>query len=440
MSCCVIEKNTTSNAKELNELRKHFDEVLIEKKEKYQVLTIRDKANKPNYDYVVWLEIKVSNGYQKGYSKKTDEEMLQKVCRSILDWIDALEKYKKPQVKQLSLFGDDNNELEQEPEMPTDEHGWNSYHKKCEEIRKRNLIKQYSFLDLLDIEYYVYSGIDWRKFLPSIEEVKELYKQAILKGMHNPGRYDDFWFNSPGYLARDGALSDRELKARITSTIRLFLLPFKNYQKGHTDLSYAWHSLDWLTVNYRYYLNGSKLSTNSHHDNDKLNLPSYDGVFDDEFLEWVRQTMGIEKTEVISDDDVLRNNIKNFFSRLIGYEAFEKYDFEHKINTFKNWKQFKADILPLKPESNNGGGSGYSLDGFSGSIYIDGKGKIEITQDIDERIELGRSIDGLETYDYGNNAVYVFKLSGDEIYKKAFELFNKKVAVKQTSLFDFLAA
>ena len=441
MSCCIVKKDTTSSVEELNKLGKYFDEVVLEKKEKYQLLTLRDKTTKLNYNYIVWLEVKVSYSKKEKHNTRTDEDILKKVCKSILCWIDALKNFDKSNVgKQLSLFEEENSELEKEPEMPGagEDKSLNSYYKKRDEVRKRNLLKQYGFFDLLSIDYYTYSGIDYREQLPNISEVRELYKQAILKGMNNPGRYDDFWFDTPSYLNKDGALSDIELKNRISRTIRLFLLPYKSFKKGFADNSYTWHPYN-REIDYRYYLDGTKLTAWSSQDYDKLDLPSYDGVFNNELLEWVRQTMGIEKAEAISDDDILRKNIKSFMSRLIGYDAFKKYDFDKKINTFKDWKQFKASIKALVPDGNNGGGSGYSLDGFSGSISIDRKGEIEITQNIKERIELGRNVDDLEIDKFNEDHVVVFNLIGDDIYKKAFELFSKK-SIKQQSLFDFLTA
>jgi len=51
-----------------------------------------------------------------------------------------------------------------------------------------------------------------------------------------------------------------------------------------------------------------------------------------------------------------------------------------------------------------------------------------------------RSIDELEVEErYGDKEVVVFSISGDEIYQKAFDFFNKKQKANQISLFDFAA-
>jgi len=432
LSCCTIKKNTTSSVEELNKLGKYFDEVVLEKKEKYQLLTLRDKTNKPNYDFIVWLSIKVSYGYnnKKFHSNKTDEEMLINVCKSILDWIDILKNFEKSDVgKQLSLFDDgSDDDLEQEPDTPTSDGNWSAYFKKRDAIRKRNLMKKYSFFELLDIDYYTYSGIDYRKRLPSIDKIRELTKQAILKGKDNPGRYDEFWWDTPSCLTRDGALSDIELKQRLSFGIRLFLLPYKRYFRVWTDDSYSVHSSA-ESIHYRYYLDGEKLSTCSSHDNDKLDLPLYNDLYNAEMLDWIRDTLNIPYKDVISDDDILRENLKSWFR----YDKFDK-----DVNTAKDWKQFKAKAS-LKV-STNGGGCGYSLDGFDASFSYDKKGSIVISQPCEQRIALNRNIENLEISKYKSESYIVFKISGDEIYKKAFKLFNNKEIANQVSLFDLFAA
>jgi len=442
MSCCVIKKETSSAIKELDILNRMFDEVILEKKEKYQLLTLKDKAKKPNYDYIVWLQLKIQLGYDNQYyhSSKSDEDMLKGVLESLVDWVDTLKGFEKSlQPKQLNLFGESEDELEPEPEMPKggEDRGWNSYWKKLHEVRKRNLKRKYTFFELFHPRYYIYAGIDYRKQLPSLEESRELYKKAILAGKDNPGRYDEFWWDYPEYIADPDGLSDIELKARLHS-IRLWLVPYWQDAYVSPDLSYFEHKID-EGVSYRYYLNGTKLSTCGSHDNDKLELPSYEGLFDTEFLDWARKTLNIPYKEPISDEDILKENLKYFFDSLLWYEK-ENYDYLHKINTFKDWKQFKADILNFCKEKGvdcNGAGSGYSIDGFSGHYSLDKKGEVKVEQHCQIREELNRNLD-LEINDYDKYIVY--KLVGDEIYKKAFDLFNKKEIANQVTLFDFVAA
>ena len=89
-----------------------------------------------------------------------------------------------------------------------------------------------------------------------------------------------------------------------------------------------------------------------------------------------------------------------------------------------------------KGVDSNGGGSGYSIDGFSGDYSFYKKGEVKVEQNCQIREDLNRDID-LEINDYDEYIVY--KLVGDEIYKKAFELFNKKEVANQVTLFDFVA-
>jgi hypothetical protein len=442
MSCCTVKKQKTSSSiKEFDLLKNHFDIVELEDKDKYRLLTLKDKTKSFNsdIDWIVWLQVKVSYGYQDRYTTRDDNYMLEQVCKKIYTWIDILKNFdKNNQTKQLSLFADeiDENELEPEPQMPTTDGGWSKYHKECEDIRKRNLMKQYSFFELLDIEYYTYSGIDYRSKLPTIEGIREKLKQAIIKGTNNPGRYDEFWFDYPSYLTRDGGLSDIELKIRLRS-IRLFLVPYTSPFKAWTDDSYSLHTRE-ESIDYRFYLDGERLTTCGPHDNDKLDLPTYNDLYNLEFLDWVRNTLNIPYKEVISDDDILRENLRHYFNSLLWYGKVN-YDFVKKIQTFQNWKQFKTDInlyLKINNIDSNGGGSAYSLDGFSGNYSKDKKGQIKITQKQNERISLNRNVD-LPLNDYGEYIIY--DLTGDEIYKKAFELLNEHSKNRvQTSLFDFM--
>lgn len=453
MSCCVIKKDTSSSIKELDALGKMFDEVILEKKEKYQLLTLRDKARKPNYDYVVWLELKIERGKEVEQRSiiptfgvtRSDEDALKKVLEQLLDWIDLLKGFEKNQCKQLNLFAsDDEVELEPMPEPPESgsDKGWSSYFKKSNQVSRRNIMKQYDFFDVFHPSYYLYTGIDYRKQLPSMEEMRELYKQAILKGKDNPGRYDDFWWDTPEYIMEHDGLSDIELKKRLND-IRLFLLPYRSYAYLSPDLSYTPHAVS-EGVNYRYYIDGTKgLTTSSAHDYDTLDLPSYDGLFNAEFLEWVRETLDVPEKEVVSDEDILRENIKYLLESMLWYVR-EKYDLERRINTFKDWKQFKADLLSFcKKEGikfSEGGGSGCSIDGFKASISEAKKGSIKILQSLNDRIELNRNVEGLEADSYYDDHVVVWHLTGDEIYKKAFELLNQKEVMNKTTLFDFMAA
>ena len=440
MSCSIVKKETSSTNVALDKLQKYFDEITLEEFEKYTQITFKDKANKPNYDWTVWLSYKVqkndekSSGYAHNY--RDAEYYMQEVCTKVLDWVDCLkDSIKEDEPKQLSLFGEpEEDETEKLPPHPTNDGGWSKYNKECERIKKANKMKQYSFLELVNVEYYTYSDIDYRQKLPSLERVRELIKDAVINGMNNPGRYNDFWLDTPSYLTRDGGLSDYELIGRLTCTMRLFLLPYTSYPYVMSDDSFNGGMSD-RRVSHRYYLDGTKLSTCSSHDNDKLDLPNYDGLYNLELVEWIRETMQIARKEVATDEEVLEENLINYF-RLDHLD----FDMKREVNSVKNWKTFRARFYDTIKENNynvTGGGSGYRIDGYSGGYSDKGskKGSISITQNLELRESLGRECEQLNDY----NEVIVYDLKGDALFEKAFEIFNKKV-VKQVSLLDLMAA
>jgi len=437
--CCtpnITTKNTTS--KELNTLNKMFDEVVISQKEKYQLLTLRDKANKPNYDYVVWLELKVANGYSNGYSQTSGEILMQRVLKKLVLWVDKLKGFETTTSKTFDLFGDAKNEDEIEVLPPQPENGnWDKYFKECKRINVKNIMKKYTFLELFNPKFCLYAGIDHRLKLPTMEETRELYKKAILVGMKNSGRDNGwFWWDTPEYILVKDGLSDFELRDRLNS-IRLFLVPYTDYFNCFIDDSLTDHSREDKTpeISYRYYLDGTRgLSQSGPHDIETLDFPSYDDIFNAELLEWVRETLNIPVLEVISDEDILKENLEHYFSSLLWYGKNE-FDYKSRIDDAKDWKKFKAEITSFLKEKGidaNGGGSGVSLDGFSGGYALDKKGNIKITQLLEDRISLNRDIENLITDDWNSNKVVVFDISDDEIYRKAFELFKTK-EVKTTS-------
>jgi hypothetical protein len=452
MSCCTIKKETSSSIKELDILKSKFDEAVLENMEDYRLLTLRDKANKSNYDWIVWLQVKIPYGSQKNTygASRSDNDYIQGVCKSISDWVEILKNFEKSDKgKQLSLFWDDSeDELEKEPESPSGENGnWEKYFRNCNKVRKNNLMKQYSFFELCDLSGAWYSYREpyvvesWKKHLPkSDKEMIELVKDAIVKGTttdEGHGRFDDFWWDDEyGYMTCDGALSNIELINRVKSLIRLYLVPYTSYFHVNTDLSYSTSVFE-EQIRYRYWFDGKKINSSSW--SSAKDLPSYE-LYDLEFIDWLRNHFNIPYRDVVSDDYVLKQNLRHFFSSTLWY-AKDEYNFEAKINTFKDWKQFKSDIFSfLKKkdiDGSNGGGSGYSIDGFRGGYDKSGKGSVIVRQNKELRIALNRIVDESKVNDYGE--VEIFNLSGDDIYKEAFRLF-KKETVKQTSLFDFMAA
>lgn len=439
MSCCTIKPKKNSSIKEFDKLKGYFDLVELEDLEKYRLLTLKDKAKRSNYDWIVWLQVKVPYGNTKGRSSRTNEEYLTGVCKNISDWVDTLVNFEKlDSGKQLSLFDDGtDDELEKEPPYPTSDGGWSKYHKDLEKIRKNNLMKKYSFFELCDLTHawYTYYDIDRKHLLPqSDKEMIELVKEAIVKGTSTDeghGRFDD-----TNYMTRDGALSDIELITRVKMLIRLHLVPYTREFHVCTDNSYSsWESEK--QTSYRYWFDGKKINGSSWEDTNDFR--SYE-LYDLEFIDWLRNHFNIAHKEVISDEDILKENLNCLFRRVYGFDN-PSFDAVNEIKKAKNFKEFKVKALAFA-SLGNGGGSGYSIDGFDGSynLFNGRKGKVlTIEQNIDQRISLNRSVEGLEISDFKDNSVYVYKLNFDEALEKAFEIFKNEVA-RQSSIFDFLAA
>lgn len=443
MSCCTTEKKENSTS-EIKELEKHFDEVVVEAKETHYCLTLRDKANKANHDYIIWLQVMVAYSNTNTCSH-TSEHKLSGACKAILDWVSLLKKPEsdcKP--KQLSLFGEpDEDELESEPKYPVgeDEGSHAKYYRDLEKVRKSNLMKQYSFFELFDSQgsWWIYKDMtEQEKLLPKDNKAMiELVKDAIVKGTSSKeghGRFDDYWWDdSHNYICRDGTLSDLELIARVKQLIRLYLVPYQRASHVSYDMSYTTWNIE-ASTQYHYWFDGKKINGSSWVPTS--HLPEYD-LNDKDFILWLREHFNMKHAEAISDEDILKENLKGFFQRLT--KSSEEINLELLLQPMKDWKEMKAEIESKKPKGHNGSGGGYSIDGFKAECSIDKKGNIKIVQDVEVRKSLMRSNDGLKVDIYRESNIVVYDVSGDDIYKEAFRLFGKKTAI-QTTIFDFMAA
>lgn len=447
-SSCAKPKKVSLTS--LTGLKKHFDDVVLERTEFCNVLTLRDKANRTNYDWIVWLQVKIPFKDHNSHSGHSDEEYIEGVCKEILEWVDLLKNFDKPENKQLSLFDDGlSDELEPEPESPSggSEGSWSKYHKELERVRKNNLKKKYTFFELCSTVNSWRSYNDpslvksWIDKLPkNNKEMIELVKDAIIKGTSSEeghGRFEEFWWDDcSGYMTRDGALSDYELIARVKCLIRLYLVPYTRYFHVNTDLSYSSWKYE-TSTDYRFWFDGKKIQGSSWLRND--NLREYE-LFDLEFVAWLREYFNIAHKDIISDDNILRENLKGLFVRVYKDEktSFAPLD---EIKKAKSFNEFKSKALS-HAKLGNGGGSGYSIDGFCGSFDLF-RGKnghvLTIRQSIQQRIALSRSIEGMEVDGYDDQRVYVYKLTFVQALEKAYELFGSQKP-RQMDLFDFLAA
>lgn len=127
-------------------LKKHFDEVLLERTEFCNVLTLRDKANITPITIMLYgFKSKIPFKDHNSHSGHSNEEYIEGVCKEILEWVDLLKNFDKSESKQLSLFDDGlSDELEPEPESPSGgrEGSWSKYHKELERVRKKQFKKE----------------------------------------------------------------------------------------------------------------------------------------------------------------------------------------------------------------------------------------------------------------------------------------------------------
>lgn len=447
-SCTKPKKVSLSS---LEGLKKHFDEVLLERTECCNVLTLRDKANRTNYDWIVWLQVKIPFKNPHTSHGHSDEEYIEGSCKNILNWVDLLKNFDKSekQNKQLSLFDDGkSDELEPEPEMPKDgsDGKWSRYWKESERVKKNNLKKKYTFFELCDISnswcsYHepmvVKSWID--KLPKNNKEMIELVKDAIIKGTSSEdghGRFEEFWWDDcSGYMTRESALSDCEIITRVKHLIRLYLVPYTRYFHVFTDNSFStWESQ--TKTDYRFWFDGGKINGSSWLESNEL--PKYE-LYDEEFVAWLRNYFNIAHKEVISDDDILRENLKGLFARVYNKDERSSFELFEEIKKAKNINEFKSKAL-AHAKLGNGGGSGYSIDGFSGSydLFQSKNGHVlTIRQSINQRLSLNRKIEGLAID--RDKDVIVWKLTFVKALEKAYELFGPQKP-RQLDIFDFLAA
>lgn len=436
--------STNSNSKEFDILKKNFDIAKVEEFDKYQLLTLEDKPSGKKFN-ICWFSLKISKqASNENYEPNNSSNYLEKVCKVINDWYPILKNPLNERQIEYDLFGETQNEYLKEellPEPPKSDGNWNKYFNECHRIQKNNLMRKYTFLELFNVDFYLYKDYDWRQKLPTVEEVRDMYKVRLKKHKNNSGRFNDFWWDTPSYLTRDGALSDIELKSRFRS-IRLHLLPYISYFQASYDMSYTNHSdkEKKSKIYHRFYLNGDKLSGNwcSSYEN-RTDDGRYKNLLDEDFLNWIRNELNIEKKEVISDEEIIKKNIESFCNSI-----FRDSNYQTIFDNSKNEKELLKNVQNYLKENNisNGGSSGVSIDGFHGSInycHILSQCNITILQSLELRDSLNRNSDDMPFSEYYENDVIVSKLIGKEIFIKAFKLFKKENRV-QTTLFDFLEA
>ncbi len=410
-------------------LKDLFDSVVFDENinERYAALILRDKAiNSSFVDWIVWLDIKVAK-YSKDSFDSTLKfrlyDNLKKVVDEILRFQDNLFLVKKTSI-QLSLF----DGIEENRDIKKD-------------------IKEIPFLQIANLwDNYngTYDDTDYVSYLPkSSEEMIEIAKQRILEGIKNPynenvASGENDFCDEYGYIDKNESLSDKELFDRVMHCMRIHFLPYKSYKHYFADDGNFLHEICDM-ICHRFYYDYGKLSSHPNYNDEEL--PQYD-LYDQNFIDWLRDTFEIPARDVVEDYVPLDETAKRLFCTMNSH-CEPKYDVE-RIKKLNNYKKFKADFQKHYKKNQfgsigiNGGGSGYSIDGFH-SFYSASlnKSNIEVFQNIKFRKSIGRNTDDLEIREFNNDEVFVYNLYGDECYEAIYNAYNRDKKVQKT-LLDFM--
>lgn len=428
MSCCTIDKKPSSSTSSyISILEKSFDEVVIKQELLFNTITLQNKVQKKNYDYEVWLHVKVALGDTNSCSKNT-EEKLEGALALIVDFLDALLNGQKKN-KVLSLFEEEESIELILPESPANaEDGkWSAHYKACDKLRKEFAIKNHNFFDLIG-----YPGCwwtfpeDYSALLPSHNETLSLVKARIEDALLSEESYAKF--DEYNYIRREGKLSDIELYSRVMSQIDIPLVSFDKILNMTIDNSYTVHVNDWTSRKEIFSLRGENVTTGSWNHRE---IPDYK-FFNSDFITWLRNKLDVKVAEVVSDTSMLEEALEKYVDSFLWYES-KNYDWKINIQSFDDWREFKKDIVSFvhnKGIRPNGGSSGGAIDKFCLDVSLDSKGKVVVYQDSEYRKSLGR--DCSKHYASADREI-VFELKADEIWKKIFELFKNE----ETNLFNF---
>lgn len=438
MSCCTTDTKCSS-ALELKKLEKFFDSVSVDSLSKYRLLTLKDKSKNSKMDWIVWLQVKLPYGYSNGHRSATDDELLARLVKAILPWINLLVNFDSIGKQEASLFQfETTEELKEEPPSPGPDGNWNKYFKDRDNVRIHNIKKTYSFFEVVNLidKTFVYSDNDYRHLLPKTDdEMINIIKKEIIKACEENLPDETYgWRDDSNYICSNGSLSDLEIISRVKHLLRVDLVSYVEEARVFCDDSYN-HSIHEKSIRHRFIFDGNIIETSFNCDQDKLITPHYN-IYTDGFISWLREYFNIQKIPEIDDDTIIGLNLRTYFRRLIGHN---KCDYQSIINSSKDWKSFKVSLHPHIEKNNNGGGSGIALDSYRGGYSIDQKGHVEVTQRIEDRVKLNRSTSGLKHCERNGENLIIANLRGDDIYKSAFSLLKDKSLVQQ-DLFSFLAS
>lgn len=430
-------------------LKKSFDNVILENLETHQTLEISNNVSKNGIDKVVYLKLNISYSGSGGRGPK---ECLEGAIDDMLPWLDLLINHDEKDIKkstQLSLFDDNSSgiELEPEPEHPTKDSGWDKYFRDREKVRLSNLKKEYSFFELFDplCWWWTYHSFDYKKFIPTHEQMLSIVKEKICKYKDGDGRYKDAWFDNAKSI-NGKAISDIELYNKVMNRLRVYIAPWIVHSGPMLDDSYTKHLEKSTKESYLFYFGGGRLDLNYSALRNSINienkykfgqlqdkLQSYD-FYTPEFISFLRETFNADKKEPLNDNSAREILLKSFAKSI-------KSSWESELNNSSSYKEFKSRLLNgIKQNDIQMKHEPLSEDYSFVMNFVKGVPHLRIEQRTNTRIKLGYEFDKSADIDWWKYIVEF--IEGDEVYKQIFNLYKTSTIPKiiQTSLFDFLGA
>lgn len=406
--------NLNENPK-LTELNKYFDCSLDQSNEFYNILTVKDK--KKTIPQQVWYQIKIqkdkiTGGREHWYSYNigNSECNLENVLDLILPFSkNIIDEFNEDNSSSLSIGLFDFIEDKSTPlEIPK-----NLNTSKKESLRKENLIKKYDYLTLTTSGHkpYLYTGIDYRKDLPSQEEFIELFKENIVKIKNNL----DFYIENYG-------MTNKELLQKVLESVNFGILPYRKYEHINVFDSFYNNEVETYT-DYRYRFSNGRLKATCPMDNDKYIIPEYD-LSDKKLIAWLREELLNRRRYIPTDKEMIDIATVNFMDKLVKDDECI-YDWKEKILGFEDSTSFKKDVIKFYKNKAYENLDYYHFDDgtFKFNCFFEKDLSIKIWQDEEVRNEALRSTVGAKL-----GSVLLTELKFDEIIERVFEMHSLAVA------------
>lgn len=327
--------------KGIEKLYKAFDNVIHEQYENYQTLELSNNVKRGIIEKEVYLKLSIAQ-----YTANRNAiECLEGAINSLLPWLELLINCdEKPNNEQLCLFGSSvDDELEKEPETPTssDDNSWSRYFRKVENVRISNMKKKYKFFELFNpiCWWWAYHTLNYKKFIPSNEELENHIKLKILEYKDKPGRYKEVWFDTYRDIFNK-SMSDIELYNCVLGAFRFYLVPFKEKHGVFFDNSYTIHSEPSEEITYMFYFSMNKLNiyySPIHNIHNSEDFKEYD-FYNPSFISFLRETFNVKECEPLNDDIVRERVFKIIFDEIT-------IKWKEILNNSSSYKVFKKALM-----------------------------------------------------------------------------------------------